>query len=190
LQRRFARRQQQLALAGLGLHGGHVQAGAHQAGPHQGIEPRHQGLAGAAVFGEAVAGAGRRRRLAIGGQFAAAEAVDRLLGIAHHHQQVLRAGAGEGLLQDAPLDRVGVLEFIDQGGAVALGHGRQQRRLTALRIRAWIERFEQLTETHLAAAFAPAGQLAAATMGEVQQRQFRRPIHQRGDRLHQWTLRQ
>ena len=95
----------------------------------------------------------------------------------------------EGSLQDPPLQRIGVLEFIDQGSAVAAGHGLQQRR-GRRGVGAGIELLQQLPEAHLAAAFPPPGQFAAAPVGEVEQQQLRRPVHQRCDRLQQGALRQ
>ena len=105
--------------------------------------------------------------------------------------------AAEGSLQDAPLDRIGVLEFIDQGGAVASGHGAQQRcirllarpqRVARVNLLAGIELLEQLAVAHLAAALASTRQFGAAPVGEMQQQQLRRAIHQIGDRLQQLGL--
>ena len=56
------------------------------------------------------------RGLEVGVHVGAAEAVDRLLGVADEHQ---RAVPVERLAQDRPLHRVGVLELVDQHHAVA-----------------------------------------------------------------------
>ena len=93
--------------------------------------------------------------------------------------------AAEGPLQDSPLDRVGVLEFIDQGSAVARRHGAEQRRVALL---AGIQLLQQLAVAHLAAALPPARQFGPAPVGEVEQQQLRWPIHQSGDRLQQFGL--
>ena len=74
----------------------------------------------------------------------------------------------EGPLQDSPLDRIGVLEFIDQGNPVAPAQCRDQG-AAFLAGGARVEAFEQLGKTHAAAALAPAQQLLAGPMAEVQQ---------------------
>ena len=66
----------------------------------------------------------------VGDDVAAAEGVDRLLGVADQHQRDL---AGEGPLDDLPLHRVGVLELVDHarstsGGASGRGPGRRRPR--------------------------------------------------------------
>ena len=184
LQRWFIQGQAEAARAPTGLHRRHRQIGALQPRGHQGIEPCHQGRRGAAVFDQAAAIARGHLigGLAVGGQLAAAEAIDRLFGVAHHHQQVLGPRAGEGPLQDAPLDRIGVLKLIDQGGPVAAGH-RLQQWGGGCGIGAGVEPFEQLAKPHLAGRSPPLGQLAAGPVGEVQQQQLRRPLHQGGDGL-------
>ena len=86
LQRRRVAGELQLSLAGLRQHLGHLESALDQPGPHQGVQARHQVAAGAAVLEEAKAAIGFFGRLAVGLQLPAAEAVDRLLGIAHHHE--------------------------------------------------------------------------------------------------------
>ena len=134
LQGRFTWIEQQLAMVGAGQHLGHRQPGAHQTRGHQGIERRHQARAGAAIFAQAVDGIGPLAGAPIGGQFAATKSVDGLLGIAHHHQQMLGAFSlwqREGALQDAPLNRIGVLKFIHQGHLVSGANGRDQIAMAA-----------------------------------------------------------
>ena len=53
-------------------------------------------------------------RSEVGVDVAAAEAVDRLLGIADHEQRRRDAGRAEHAFEDAPLARVGVLELVHQ----------------------------------------------------------------------------
>ena len=121
----------------------------------------------------------------VGGQVTAAEAVDGLLGVPHQHHQMVGLGAGfdqEGPLQDPPLDRIGVLEFIDQGDPVTAAQGRDQGSVV-LAGGARIEALEQLGKTHAAAALAPPPQLLAGPMAEVEQGELQGPIHQLGDRL-------
>ena len=128
----------------------------------------------------------------VGGQVTAPEAVDGLLGVPHQHHQMAGPGAGfgqEGPLQDPPLDRIGVLEFIDQGDPVAPAQGRDQGSVV-LAGGARIEALEQLGKTHAAAALAPPQQLLAGPMAKVQQGELQGPIHQLGDRLQQGPLRQ
>ena len=98
-----------------------------------------------------------------------------------------RLGSAEGPLQDAPLDRIGVLEFIDQGGAVAAGH-RLQQGGWGLGVWARVELLQQLAEAHLAGRLAAQRQLAAAPVGEVQQQQLRRTLQQGGNGLQQRPL--
>ena len=94
---------------------------------------------------------------------------------------------GKGPLQDAPLDRIGVLELVDQRRPVAVRHRLQQgggRR----RLRTRVELLEQLAKADLTAALAPPLQLRSAPMAEVQQRAFRGALHHSGDRLQQGGL--
>jgi hypothetical protein len=63
-------------------------------------------------------------------RLAAAEAVDRLLGVAHHehrHRAVGAARLGEPGRQRLPLQRIGVLEFVEQEMAVARVQLQRQR---------------------------------------------------------------
>ena len=69
----------------------------------------------------------QRRRLLRGGacgqvgfHVAAAEAVDRLLGVADHEQGRIIAAGAEHAVEDLPLARIGVLELVDQGDGVLL----------------------------------------------------------------------
>ena len=154
---------------------------------HQGVQARHQCCARAAVLEQAKAAIGLSGRLAVGLQLPAAEAVDRLLGIAHHHQQVPAGLLGKGPLEDSPLDRVGVLKLIDQGGPVAAGDRLQQGRgLAGLRPR--IELLEQLAEADLTTALPAALQLRAPPVAEVLQGYLGGPLHHRGDGLEQGGL--
>ena len=187
----LAFRQQQLPLLGAGVHGGHLQLGKGQPRRHEGVEGPHQGLGGAAVLAQAMEAIGPGPGPLVGGQVTAPEAVDGLLGVPHQHHQMAGPGAGfgqEGPLQDPPLDRIGVLEFIDQGDPVAPAQGRDQGSVV-LAGGARIEALEQLGKTHAAAALAPPQQLLAGPMAKVQQGELQGPIHQLGDRLQQGPLR-
>ena len=187
LQRRRVAGELQLSLVGLRQHLGHLESALDQPGPHQGVQARHQVAAGAAVLEEAKAAIGFFGRLAVGLQLPAAEAVDRLLGIAHHHEQMAAGFRGKGPFQDAPLDRIGVLELVDQRRPVAVRHRLQQgggRR----RLRTRVELLEQLAKADLTAALAPPLQLRSAPMAEVQQRAFRGALHHSGDGLQQRGL--
>src|ERR1700687_4584299 len=55
----------------------------------------------------------------VGMHIGAAKAEDRLLGIADHEKPIFAASFDEQAPEDAPLDRVGVLELIDDGKAIA-----------------------------------------------------------------------
>jgi hypothetical protein len=64
--------------------------------------------------------------LQVGDHVAATEGVDGLLRVADEHE---RGVTGEGAVEDVPLDRVGVLELIDQHDAPALAHPVAGRRV-------------------------------------------------------------
>ena len=88
--------------------------------------PRHVG----AETGGIKMRAQKLRRRAEHPRLAAAEAVDRLLRIAHHeyrHVAVRRARLGQPGRQRLPLQRVGVLEFVEQKMAVARVQLQRQR---------------------------------------------------------------
>ena len=171
--------------ARFGLQAGHVQPGARQASGAELVHGGDQFGAGAPVVPHRIAGVRHGAGREIGLEIAAAEAVDRLLGIANHHQQM--ATAAEGQPQDSPLDGIGVLKFIDQGGAVALGHRSQQGR-GGCGVRAWIEVAKQLGVGAQAQALAPSGQLPAPPVAAMEQDQLSGTIHQIGHGLHQRTL--
>ena len=76
--------------------------------------------------------AGGLRRRQVGVDVAAAEGVDRLLGVA---DQDHRGVPGERPLQDLPLHRVGVLEFVDQHDRPARPHPVAGRRIRPARAR-------------------------------------------------------
>ncbi|MNO55632.1 hypothetical protein D3C76_461250 [compost metagenome] len=81
------------------------------------IDRRDHGLAGAIVGVQAVQPTcGRPSCRQVGVDIGAAEGVDRLLRIANHEQAGFRAVLGDAVdaLEDPVLDRIGVLEFIDQ----------------------------------------------------------------------------
>ena len=188
LQGRLPLRQHQAAPGHFGLHRGYGQAAAAQARPHQPVEACDQGLAGAVVVGEAADAAPGDGGLAgpqVGGQFAAAKAIDRLLGITHQHQPV-PAGL-ERPREDSPLDRVGVLKLIDQGHGVALPHHLQKGGAGLL---TWIEALQQLGETEPATLAAAPVQLGPAPVAGMQQQGLRRPVQHLGDCLQQGALRQ
>ena len=62
------------------------------------------------------------RRLEVGVDVGAAEGVDRLLGVADEDER--DAALAERAAHDVPLDRVGVLELVDEHDAVALSQAR------------------------------------------------------------------
>ena len=63
----------------------------------------------------------------VGMDVGAAETVNGLLGIADHGQGMAAARLDEDALEDRPLHVVGVLEFVDQGMAVAAAQGFDER---------------------------------------------------------------
>lgn len=89
----------------------------------------HERPVGAVVDPEGVPG---RRRLGggeIGVDVAAAEPVDRLLGVTDEHEGAVPA---EGPVEDLPLHRVGVLELVDEHHPPALAHPLAGRRVLVL----------------------------------------------------------
>ena len=90
------------------------------------VDRADHGGGGAVVGGQSPGGlAGARARLQVGVDIRAAKTVDRLLGVADQQQ----AGAGPlavDALEDAPLQRVGVLEFINERHRVLAGDGLRQ----------------------------------------------------------------
>ena len=73
----------------------------------------------APVGGQRLLGRGGRGRLQVGDHVAAAEGVDRLLRVADQHQ---RRVAAERPVEHVPLDRVGVLELVDEHDLPAPTH--------------------------------------------------------------------
>ena len=81
-----------------------------------GGEAVEQGGVGAIAGRQGADGAGGGDGVEVGEDVGAAEAVDRLLGVADQHE---RRVAVERVAQDGPLHRVGVLELVDQHDRVA-----------------------------------------------------------------------
>ena len=79
--------------------------------PEKGIHGLHQARRGAPVMRQVETGVGRGARLQENPQVGAAEAVDGLLGVAHHEPET-GLGMLEYALQDLVLHLVGVLEFV------------------------------------------------------------------------------
>ena len=133
-----------------------------------GEDPVHEaqdGGAGAEVLHEVQHGAARRglrpaRELAEEAHLGAAEAVDRLLGVAHHHERP-GAVAGEEA-RDLDLERVGVLELVDdqvaEAAAVPLAHAR----VVAQRVARHQEEVEEVED-------APLGLLPRVERGDAAQ---------------------
>ncbi|MEO8655110.1 MAG: hypothetical protein ABI409_13375, partial [Ramlibacter sp.] len=65
-------------------------------------------------------------RLQVGVKVGVAEAVDRLLGVAHQEQQRLPVSVHG--VEDGELQRIGVLELVDQRGRKALPQHLRERR--------------------------------------------------------------
>ena len=92
-------------------------------------QPLDQGRVAAVVGVEGEQGLRAVPGPEVGDDVAAAEGVDRLLGVADQHQ---RHAAGEGALDDLPLDRVGVLELVDHDDRPAPAHPVAGRRVLGL----------------------------------------------------------
>ena len=67
-------------------------------------------------------------RVDVGLDITAAKSIDGLLRITHHHQGGAGVRLAEESLEDPPLDRVGVLELVDQRHLVATAKGLDGRR--------------------------------------------------------------
>ena len=144
----------------------------------KGVDRFHVGAAGAVVGVEREpvllrhGGAGAL----VGLHVAAAEAVDRLLGVADHHQPTARLAVGVAIdrVKDAELHRIGILELVHQrhgpGGMQGIG----QRALAIARLQCIAHRIQELVEGGLVGRFQPRlhGGLAPAMGGgeEVAQR--------------------
>jgi hypothetical protein len=88
----------------------------------QRVERRQQRPVGPPVGPQGLLVVGGIRRGQVGLHVGAAERVDRLLGVADQHER--RVLVAERPAQDVPLDRVGVLELVDQRDLVAVAQGR------------------------------------------------------------------
>ncbi len=84
----------------------------------QGVVGVDQALVAAPVDAQGGPGPGLAGRLQVGVDVGAAEGVDGLLGVADEHEGGV--AVAEDPAHDLPLDRVGVLELVDQGDLVAL----------------------------------------------------------------------
>ena len=124
---RLGGEQQQLQRRGIlrwgggaaGLHRGHRQFRSGEPRSHQAVQPLHQRCRCAEVVEQVIDPLHLIPRCHVGGQITTPEAVDRLLGIPHHQQQVAFTTT-EGALQQTPLHGVGVLKLIHHHRPVAL----------------------------------------------------------------------
>ena len=105
-----------------GLHRGHRQFGSGETGSHQAVQPLHQRCRCAEVVEQVIDPLHLIPRCHVGGQITTTEAVDRLLGIPDHQQQVAFTTT-KGALQQAPLHGVCVLKLIHHHSPVALLQG-------------------------------------------------------------------
>ena len=120
--------------------------------PEQGVHGGHDAGRGAAVFGKVVppvfryvAGGGR-----VGLDVAPAEGVDGLLGVADEKDGDARIPVKEGAAEDFVLDRIGVLELVDEHGAVLLAQrGDQGRGGGAVRPQRLAQAKEHVAEVRL-----------------------------------------
>ena len=116
--------------------GGHrrVRRCAGRRGPHRAARPgaARPGRRRCASWCRGWPGRGGRRGREVGDDVAAAERVDRLLGVADQHH---RGVTGEGAVEHLPLLGVGVLELVDQHDPPALAHPLAGRCVVARRVR-------------------------------------------------------
>ena len=82
----------------------------------------------------------------VGAQVGTAKTVNRLLGVADHHQRVavVRFAVSVNPVQAVVLPRVGVLKFIDHGHRVMLANGRRQ--LTVIVMQSLVQALQQIVE--------------------------------------------
>ena len=90
------------------------------------VEAAHERLVAAVVAGERAAVVGGGGRGEVGDDVAAAEQVDRLLGVADEHH---RGVPGERAVEHLPLHGVGVLELVDEHDLPARPHPCPRRRV-------------------------------------------------------------
>ena len=121
-----------------------------------------QGRVAAPVGGQGPAGRSRPGGLEVGDDVAAAEGVDRLLGVTDQDQ---RRVAGEGAVEHLPLHRVGVLELVDEDDLPALAHPLAGRCVVVLERVG--EPAEQVVVRQDAAAVLAPLDLVAHRLGEV-----------------------
>ena len=103
-----------------GAGGAHHDLLVPEGGPaQQDVDGLHERGVAAVVQHQRATCAGSGGSVQVGGDVAAAEAVDGLLGIADEHH---RGVPDEGPLEDLPLDGIGVLELVDQHDAPPVAH--------------------------------------------------------------------
>ena len=88
------------------------------------VDRRNQVRLGAPVMSQTIAVLNLPGGAEVRKEIGAAETVDRLLGIANEKEDAALAEDG---LKDGILNRVGVLKFVDEGGAIAPTQGLGQR---------------------------------------------------------------
>ena len=136
----------------------------------QGIHGGQQWCIRAPVFQQRIAGVGLLPRPQIGEHIRAAKAVDGLLGVADENQRM--SLLAENPKKDFELQRVGVLEFVDQRRPVAIAQGAGER--SAGRALQRVGQVgEQVVIGHLAAAALSGGQFGACREQEVMQQAAR-----------------
>ncbi len=125
------------------------------------VQRGDQGLRGTEVGIQRHRVGGAAARGEVGVDVAAAEAVDRLLGVADHHQAAARRAVRVAIdaVEDAVLQRVGVLEFVHQRHRPRLEQARRER--LAVRAQRFVHAHDQRVEGELAGHCEPARDVGA-----------------------------
>ena len=117
------------------------------------IDRCHHAVAGAEVGAERMQAAGGGLTCAqVGIDVGTAKGIDRLLGVADQEQAGVRVIVFDAVnaLEDAVLNRVGILEFVDQRDRELLADQRRQT-LAAFRLQGGIQTLQHVVETHFRA---------------------------------------
>ena len=154
--------------------------------PEHLVDRGHHRPGGAEVGAQrAVAACSVAPRCQVGVDVGAAEGVDRLLGVADQHQRGLRVVARHAVdrVEDAVLQRIGVLELVDQRHRELLADQPGQARAVGA-LQRGVQPRQQIVETHLGPALLLVGQARGDPARGVAQ-QLRAAVRQGLDALAQ-----
>ena len=153
---------------------------------HQAIHGLHQWRCGAPVVEQIVDAIDLSACALVGVEIATTKAIDRLFGVAHHQQEMV--AGGKGLVKEFPLQRIGVLKFVDQCNLVAGPKGCDPR-LRPGWIRG-VQGIQQAGETNHSATLASLIDLVQTALEQIAPGLLPWTIPERSDGLHQLRSRQ